>query len=129
MTIQKGKIMKKYFLIISLVVVVNTLIIAIIQSGTGVRSRRYNNHSYVYRQPVGTNVKTYNAPKAASNNNSGCTKYTAAYNQQAAFENLGLNYHKTKKWGAFVDVYGNLRANKPSCRLIERGSAEYNRYK
>ena len=127
--IQKGIIMKKYFLIMLSVIVVNALIIALIQSGTGFRPKGFNNNSYVYNQPIDTRVNTYNAPKAVTSNNSGCTKFAAAYNQQAAFENLGLNYHKTKKWGAFVDVYGNLRANKPSCRLIKRGSEEYNRYK
>lgn len=67
--------------------------------------------------------------KKSNDNKSGCTKYESAPNQQSAFENLGLNWKKTKNWGAFVDVDGNLRANKPSCRLIERGSTEYNKYK
>ncbi|MCR5194218.1 MAG: hypothetical protein K6B71_01685 [Alphaproteobacteria bacterium] len=74
-----------------------------------------------------TEVK--NVVTKTSGNGTGCTDYVAAPNQQAAFESLGLNWNKTKKWGAFVDVHGNLRANRPSCRLIKRDSEEYNRYK
>lgn len=58
-----------------------------------------------------------------------CTKYTAIPNQPVAFETLGLDWNRTKNWGAFLDVYGNLRANKPSCRLIKPNSSEYDKYR
>lgn len=57
-----------------------------------------------------------------------CTKYLPASNQQQAFEKLGLDWNRTKKWGAFVDTNNVLRANKPSCREIVKGSAEYKKY-
>ena len=58
-----------------------------------------------------------------------CAKYVHAYDQKQAFERLGLDWEKTNKWGAFVDDKDNLRADKKSCRLIEKNSEEYNKYK
>ena len=57
-----------------------------------------------------------------------CANYAPIPNQAAAFEALRLDWNRTKKWGAFIDVYGNLRANKPSCRLIKPFSDEYEKY-
>ncbi|MBD5401005.1 hypothetical protein HDR61_04685 [bacterium] len=58
-----------------------------------------------------------------------CNDFIHAENQQQAFENLGLDWNKTKTWGAFVDTNNILRANKPSCREIIKDSVEYNKYK
>ena len=90
-----------------------------------------NVHDLAKKYKTNSGKETVKQQTKANNsgNKSGCTKYESAPNQQSAFENLGLNWKKTKNWGAFVDIDGNLRANKPSCRLIERGSTEYNKYK
>lgn len=63
------------------------------------------------------------------NNSDTCTEYLPAKNQQQAFEKLGLDWNRTKNWGAFVDENNILRANKPSCREIAKDSAEYQKYK
>ena len=78
-------------------------------------------------EKIDTNGRVHSGAVKASSD--GCVNYIAAPDQERAFENLGLDWSRTKTWGAFVDVNGDLRANRPSCRLIERDSREYNRYK
>jgi hypothetical protein len=76
------------------------------------------------------NSTTNNVPKKVVDTKSDttCTKYKAYPNQQEIFGRLGLDWERTKKWGAFVDMEGTLRANKPSCREIPRISEEYIKY-
>ena len=75
----------------------------------------------------GTDTK--GVKKSASSAPNKCNDFRHAENQQKAFEKLGLDWNKTKNWGAFVDVDGILRADKPSCREIVKDSQEYNKYK
>lgn len=77
---------------------------------------------------IKNNAERMAKDQAGANDGTTCVQYRAATDQQRAFTDLGLDWERTNKWGAFVDVDGALRANKPSCREIKRGSAEYAKY-
>lgn len=59
----------------------------------------------------------------------GCATYPKRPDQKQAFDALGLDWGRTNRWGAFVDLNGELRADKPSCRQILKGSDEYEKYR
>lgn len=87
---------------------------------------RTRESEYFYLTPKSKKAKIIEAGKVDPNK---CNTFPPAENQQQALENLGLDWNKTKNWGAFVDVNDILRADKPSCREIVKDSQEYNKYK